>query len=336
MADQTDFSARADEAMRGLKAKMGLPETPVPNGSSPQAPPPGSYAAQLRQHRQETLGQPPPSIGRDTVETEDGPVGDNGETAAPSQPEQPEATDVGPDGKHVPFKDHPIFNRFAEVSRERTAYKRDLERLKDEHQREAAEAKALRDKVAQQESLLQQMQAQHLEQLSPEDRAAFVARVEIQQGLQSIEQRMTERLQPVMRNLHEERRYRELEHLVHKYPAFDLDKHAPLIDTFREANPACSMEHAFRAVAEDHELGASNGRSARRAPPPVVVPGQPMFAKMDVERSQDKEEQSLIEGARRVRQTATSEDPMVRSGSLGAAAESIRDRYFRRGSGAPR
>lgn len=324
-----DFNARADAAMRGMKANMGLPSTPVPDGSSSQgqAPPPGSYAEMLLKQRQAQMAQETPSLGRNTVEMEEPvPQSDTGGVAPSSQPVHEGSPDVGEDGKSVPFEKHPIYGRFAEVSRERTQFKRQLEQLEQDRGKFSSENEALKQRLAQLETQHQQLMTQHMDNLPPEDRAALVARMEVEQGLQRVEQRMNERFQPLVRSLDEERKHRELEGLARRYPAFDFDKHLPLIETFREVNPICSMEHAFRAVAEDHEL-LSNGQPARRVPPPVVVPGGSTTSKMDAHPPQEKEEQNLVDGARAVGALSRSQNPEDRAQTMDAAAASIASRY---------
>lgn len=336
MPVDNDFNARADAAMRQWKAENGLPPTPVPDGPSPQAPPPGSYAASIREQRQAAMGQSPPTMGRNTVEVENGQADETGEPVNPNPPDAQEAPDVGPDGRHVPFEKHPIYDRFAQVAREKTQYKRDLEMTKAERAKEAEQSAAMKRRLDELEAQNRQLMEQQFESMPPEERAAILARSEVNRGLQQIEERITQKFQPAFQRVDEERAYREIERVAHRYPAFDFEKHMPLIEVFREANPACSVEHAFKAIAEDHELQSANGRPARRTPPPVVVPGRPTTSKMDVQPPAEKEEQGLVEGARRVREAAESQDPMVRSDAMNVAARSIRDRHARRWGGGSR
>jgi hypothetical protein len=275
-------------------------------------------------------------MGRNTVETEE-PPSDNGGVAPSNQPDQEGDVPQGEDGS-VPFKDHPIYNRFAEVSREKTAYKRELEQLRREKEQRDLELAEAREKVKAAEAERQRILEQQFETLAPEERVAVMARSEVERGVQAAEQRLIERFGPIIRTVQEDRLQREVERVAGKYPSFDFDQHMPLIQTFRERNPACSVEHAFRAIAEDHEL-AVNGRTARRVPPPVVVPGTPVGQRMDASSSEEKEEQHLQQGAQRLRDVASAPSAEQHS-VLGAAAESIRDRYSRRwdqrGFGNPR
>jgi len=324
----SDFNARSDEAMRALKTKMGLPSTPVPDGPIPRAPVPGSYQEQLLRDRQAQMEQPRPSMGRDTREDQDAPSSDNGGVAPTTQPDQGQEVPRGKEDGSVPFQDHPIYNRFAEVSREKTAYKRELEQLREEKKQRDLELVQARKRSEELEAEKQRLLEQQLETLPPEERAVVMANSQVERGLQAAEQRLIDRFGPLFRNLQEERQYREVEAVARKYPAFDFDVHMPLIQTFREQNPVSSVEQAFRAVAADQELGV-NGRTARRAPPPVVVPGTPAGQRMDMTSSEEKEEQQLQQGAQRLRETASAPGAEQHS-VLGAAAESIRDRYTRR------
>jgi len=332
----SNFNARADGAMRAVKTQMGLPSTLVPDGPPQRAPVPGSYAEQLQKDRQAQMAQPRPSMGRNTVETEE-PSSDNGGVAPSNQPDKEGEVQQGEDGS-VPFKDHPIYNRFAEVSREKTAYKRELEQLRKEREERDLDLAKARQEAEQLKAERQRLLEQQFETLPPEERAAVMARSEVERGIQAAEQRLVERFGPIFRTVQEDRLQREVERVAGKYPAFDFDVHMPLIQTFREQNPACSVEHAFRAVAEDHEL-AVNGRTARRVPPPVVVPGSPVGQRMDASSSEEKEEQHLQQGAQRLRDVASAPGAEQHS-VLGTAAESIRDRYSRRwdqrGFGNPR
>lgn len=333
MVEESQFNARADAAMRAMKAQMGLPETPVPDGQPQRAPVPGSYAEQLQKQRQAQMEQSPPTIGRNTQPMEEPPhPSDNGELADPTQPAQQEGAQQR-DENGVPFNQHPLYNRFAQVSRERTDYKRQLAELKAQREKDRQDAEAYRKRLEQMEAERQQLLQQQFETLPPEERAALLARNEVNQALQSVERRMEERFGKLFQSTMEERTHREYEALSRKYPAFDFDRHAPLIDTFREANPACSVEHAFRAIAEDGELGV-NGRTVRRSPPPVTIPGVPATAAEErgydaPGSSQEKEEQRLIQGAQRLREIATApgaEQHQV----MEAAAQSIKDRMARK------
>lgn len=328
MTDQSRFNERADAAARALKAQMGLQPSPVPDGQPLAEPPPGSYAAlqraqqAIQEHAEHVTGSPAESPVRGS---------ETGEVATPTEPEQPvDAADVGPDGKHVAFKDHPIYTRFAEVSREATARRKELEDLRNQYERERGERDALKRRFEALEREHNEFLQGNLDSLDPDKRAQVLMEARMRSELVRMEEKIQGTLQPHLQALWRESRFREVERLAARYPHYDAEKHQPLIDLFQERNPASTMEMAFKAIADPEELHLNGAPAQSPTPPSVVVPSsrnsQPRFLP---DQSGSDELAELRRGAARVRELGLSEKPADRSASMTEAARSIRDRYLR-------
>ena len=122
------------------------------------------------------------------------------------------------------------------------------------------------------EAQYQHIIQQNLDSLDPETRAAVMTDAKIREGMAGIEQRLRSEIQSSLKPVREQSAQRDLHDVAIKYPGFDYEIHIPLIEAFRERNPHCSVEQAFRAVAEPEELlGRRQVRAAEI--PPTVAPG---------------------------------------------------------------
>ena len=117
-------------------------------------------------------------------------------------------------------------------------------------------------------------------------------------------------LMPKLQKVEQTNVQAEMMRLGEDYPAFDIQIHGPLMDMFRGKNPHCSIEQAFRAIAEPNELISRTVASAA-AVPPVVPPGnmgaRPRYQPEPTQQSNPEAE--LVEEAQRIRKLRESTDP---------------------------
>lgn len=267
--NNTQFNARADQAALALKGGMrdrnGQPLQPrqvqVDANGQPARPlpPEGSYARQAierqraaaaaRMNPQDDAGQLPPDAG------------------APPQPQglppQNQEPLVAPESPNVQ-------RRFSELS--------SLLRQKDQELQQAlARSRQLEESQAQTQARLaaieqnyNQMVNQNLDALDPDTRMQVLQDARIQEALAGLESRIMGRISPVLDGVRQRTLQADLTRLAERYPGFSAEIHLPLIEMFREKNPNCSVEQAFRAVAEPEELGVGQARAP--AIPPIAVP----------------------------------------------------------------
>lgn len=114
------------------------------------------------------------------------------------------------------------------------------------------------------------MIGQNLEALDPETRAAVMQDARLTELVAGLETRILQRIDPMLKTVRERSTQDDLSRLASKYPGFRLDTHLELIEIFREKNPNCSIEQAFRAVAEPEELALNQERAP--AIPPIANP----------------------------------------------------------------
>lgn len=317
------FNERADAAMRGLKDQLGIQHSPVPNGQPTQAQPPvGSYAEMALEEQKRVAAtraevSPPQSVP--------------GEVAPPSGDAPQPVTEVGPDGKPIPFTEHPLYPRFQQVTAERREAKEQLAQLERAQAASDLEKKELREQFEALQVQHRTMLEANIENLEPDERNRVLMEGRFRQLEDRFAQRVEERVRPALSLLRTQMKQREIDALAVKYPRYDGPRHQELIDLFQESNPASTVEMAFKATAEPEDL-AVNGQSATPSPPPpVVVPGvastgTPRYVPPG---SQESEDAQLRAGAARVRELATSADPRDRSNAINAAQASIATRIMR-------
>jgi hypothetical protein len=172
--------------------------------------------------------------------------------------------------------------------------------------------------LAQMQQRMELLQRQHeqlvqsnLEHLDPEMRMQVMQDARIQEALAGLEKRIMGQLMPKLQKVEQTNVQAEMMRLGEDYPAFDIQIHGPLIDMFRGKNPHCSIEQAFRAIAEPHEL-TSRAAASAAAVPPVVPPGnmgaRPRY-QPEPTPQQSNPEQELVDEAQRIRKLRESSDP---------------------------
>lgn len=250
----SNLEQRADSAAEALKAKMGLPQTKVQAGTyANQEPPQGSYAAQALQKQREAQQR------EQMQDLQRIPQNPTNPGEAPAQlPTDAIASppDAPPNGAVAEGQElSPRANeRIAELARQRKDFEQraaladaERQRLTEHNQRLEAEFQSLRDEY-------HKMLQANLDHLDPDDRARVMAEANARQVAESVEQRILEKMKPIMDSIQQNNFQMELQRLAARYPSFDVDAHAQDIEAFISRNPSLTVEQAFRALASDEEL----------------------------------------------------------------------------------
>lgn len=202
------------------------------------------------------------------------------------------------------------FGELAQTLRQKDQELQALAARQRQMEEEAAKAQARADAA---EARFNAMVQQNLDQLDPETRMQVMQDARLQEAIATVENRLLGKIAPVLDTMRTRAAQSDLERLAVKYHAFDPQTHGPLIEMFREKNPNCSVEQAFRAIAEPEELGVGNGRAAT-APPPIANPspgnGAPRYVPQQMQ--QTSPEQEIEEDRQRAFQLARSTKPLDR------------------------
>ncbi|MEE8518712.1 MAG: hypothetical protein V3S98_06270 [Dehalococcoidia bacterium] len=311
------FNQRSDSAAAQLKQAMGLPESQVTvdaQGNPPAPPPPeGSYARSGY---------------------------DEAQAAATRISQAEQAQQVQPP---VPDQPTPREQFTPEISDKAAERIQDLvNKLREKDQAfqllQASQSNA-DSKITELTQAAEQLRAQHeavlaqrLEELSPEDRAAVIGNQQIAQAVQDAETRLLQRLQPRLDRLDEQTVARDYEGLAGKYPGgFNPRVHPDLIKQFRDRNPNCSVELAFRAVATDEELGV--GRASPANPiPPSLAPSHTGIPKsvptQRVSHPQSTPDQEIREEAAQAFNLLRSKDSADQKAGMRALDANLHNRLF--------
>ena len=209
-------------------------------------------------------------------------------------------------------------------------------REKDQALQQAlADGKKTGETVSQMEARLnaltqehQQMLQANLDNMDPDMRMQVMQDTRLAQRLEEFENRILGRIQPQLQQLSTAAARNEMQVLASKYPAFDLAIHGPLIDLFRGKNPNCTIEQAFRAIAEGNELVTRQAASAA-AVPPVVSPGNGSmsgvrFAPAPEARTDPAAE--LVEEAQRLKKLRASSNPAEQKEGMNLVHEHLKRR----------
>lgn len=268
MSQPSHFSARTDSAALAIKGQLSKQlgkeiaprSVPVgPNGQpAPPLPPEGSYARQAIERQRQAAQAQRPQL----------------QTDQPPEAHEEGQEPVGPNGNQSPQDTNNLTpnaqRRFSELSQT-------LRQKDQELQKAIAKSRDLEESHAQLQARLAAVEQrfnsvvnQNLDSLDPETRQQVLNEAQIAQSVAQIEQRVMQRVAPVIDRATTQAIEAELRAVSQRYPSFSADVHGPLIEMFRQQNPNCTIEQAFRAVAEPEELVMSPSRAP--AVPPVVVP----------------------------------------------------------------
>lgn len=253
----------------------------------------------MAMEQQQSIGdQPPIGTPEQVLDGSQAPP-----LAQPGQPpQQPPAEPTSPKAEQ----------RIQELIAKLRAREAEVETLRTASQQAGESLQQTQERLQALEQQHQQMLQANLDHLDPETRMQVMQEATMNRMFDQFEQRMMGRIQPQLKQIEHRDQRREMTELSDSYPAFDLQIHGPLVDMFRGKNPHCTIEQAFRAIAEPTELVT---REAARAAaiPPVVSPGTSSLANARFapapESQQSNPEAELVEESRRIRELRESSDP---------------------------
>jgi len=319
------FNARSDSAAQLLRAKLNadgakMPDSaPVavgPDGRPPAPPPPeGSYARIAIDEQQQSIGDQPP-IGT-PEQVLDGsqapPLTPPGQTPQkpPTEPASPKAE-----------------QRIQELIAKLRASDAKVETL-------TVASQTAGESLQQTQASLQELQTQHqtmmqanLDNLDPETRMQVMQEANMKSLFEKLEQRIMGRVQPQMQQIETREQRREMSDLSDVYPAFDLQIHGPLVDMFRGKNPHCTIEQAYKAIAEPGEL-VTREEARAAAIPPVVSPGSSSLANARFAPAPEQSsnpEQELRDESRRIKELRADPDPAKQKEGMDLVHSHLRKR----------
>ena len=325
---QSQFTARADNAALKLRQSLqqqgrqvadNAPVVVDATGKPPAPPPPeGSYMSQIVQQQRaedaQQLGdQPVAGTTEQMIDGSQAPHLTDGEEPTP-EPAQEQLSDNAN-------------RRIRELIAELKAKEAENAQLLDLGRKQG-------ETLAQMQRRMESLQAQHeqlvqsnLDHLDPETRMEVMQDARLKEALAGMEQRIMGQLMPKLQKVEQNNVQAEMMRLGEDYPAFDIQIHGPLIDMFRGKNPHCSIEQAFRAIAEPNEL-ISRAAASAAAVPPVVPPGnmgaRPRYQPEPT--SQSNPEEELVEEARRIRKLRESTDPGEQKQGMNLVHEHLKRR----------
>ena len=314
MTNPTNFTARADNAALALKGQLSkqlgkeIPPRSVPVGPNgqvaPPLPPEGSYARQaIELQRQAAAARPTQQL--QTADDLNSQQSQSEHQAPPQAPQQPqEQQQLSPNAQR----------RFSELTAT-------LRQKDQELQQALARSRQAEETLAQTQARSQAIEArfnnvvnQNLDSLDPETRQQVLHDAAIAESAARIEARVMQSVAPLVQRVTTQAVEAELGAVASKYPAFSAEVHGPLIEGFRSHNPNCTIEQAFRAVAEPEEL--VTGRQARApAVPPIAIPQSNNSAPRYVQPPappRTTPEQEIEADRQRAFRLANSTDPMDR------------------------
>lgn len=313
--EASQFNARSDRAALSLRQQLQQRGASIPdsrgvqvdaNGRPPaQLPPEGSYARQaLEAQRQAAATRQAGQLQQDDD--------------IQMQPQDPQATLQGDPASGQPNA-MPTAEEQAQLSanaqRRISQLTEDLRRKDQELQRILQEAERNKSSLGELEAKLDALSAQHsqllqnsLDTMDPDTRTQVLLDGRLHEAIAASEQRLMSQILPHLKALDRQAIDAEIRQLAAKYPGFQVDIHGPLIETFRQSNPRCTVEQAFRAVAEPEELQLAPQVRAS-AVPPAVRPGNGRVQSRYVEQRQSNPEDELVEEARQLQKLMRSTDP---------------------------
>lgn len=313
-ADNAAQALRGDLRARGAQVPESAPVAVGPDGKPPAPPPPeGSYARMAHEaarQRAEIGDQPPAGTPEQAI---DGSVAPPLEPPGTPPQEQP---DTSPRAER----------RIQELVAQLKAQQEENEALKRAGQQAGETTQQLQQRLQALEQQHREVLQANLDQLDPETRAAIQFDSQLNHRLAELENRLMSRVQPQLQQLETREQRREMSTLSDTYPAFDMVVHGPLIDMFRGKNPNCTIEQAWRAIAEPNELVTRN--TARAASVPPVLPpgnGSPGNVRYAVKPEQQSDPAAEIrEETERMAKLRASSDPMEQKQGLAAVDDLLR------------
>lgn len=314
------FNARSDNAAQSLRAALvndgaqmpvSAPVEVGPDGQPPAPPPPeGSYLAMAQAQQQ--LGDQPLAGTPDQAM--------DGSQAPPLAAAPPQAPPVETSPR-AEQRIQELVGKLKIQQQELDQFKSLSQQAGDAQQQTQGQLEALQQQH-------QQMLQANLEHLDPETRMQVMQDARLSQMFENLEQRLTQRFQPQFAQLESRDQLREMKDLSNIYPAFDYQIHGPLVDMFRGKNPNCTIEQAYRAIAEPDEL-VTREAARNAAIPPVVAPGSSALANARYApspESQSDPEADLVAESQQIRDLRASSDPVKQKQGMDLVNAHLRKR----------
>lgn len=312
---QSAFNQRADTAALKLKDQLGrelsaqtgeqvvLPPTPVPVNAEGnpvgQLPPEGSYARQQVEDHQQA--QEMEYQRQQAQNTYDPRLAPNEGALAQEQPQQPQEQ-----------TSQRAQERITSLVSQLRQKDQEYQQLRQQQNQQATTVEELQAQLVAQKQMMDNVLSEHMENLDPETRAQVMADARIRQTVAQSEQRILQTVAPQLQALQQRNEQLEKQGLSGRYPGYDPVVHDQLIDQFRQGNPNCSIEQAFRACATPDELSVGSGARPANVPPPAMPPGSgsntPRYLPNQPTNQPDPAEQVRLD-AERAAELARSMDP---------------------------
>lgn len=320
---ESAFNQRADAAATALKGELSrklgidLPETKVPAGSDgrppQQLPPEGSYAREAieQQQREEALAA----------------LSDAGRGQA-LPPRQERAAEQPPPEQPSERPTEDVSSRAQARISELIASLREKDQQLQQAQASRTESEQqFRQQMSELQQQYEKMVRAQLDQLDPDTRTEVLQSAAIKQAVAESEQKIMQTLMPKLRRFEERELQHEFASLSQRFPGFNPEVHVPLIQAFRERNPACTIEHAFKAVASLEELTPRESAPVP-AVPPSVPPGRGAVSRYQQQPShqQSDPEAEMREEAQQAYKLLRSADPAERKAGMRMVAQNLENR----------
>lgn len=313
----SQFNARSDRAALALRQNLLKRGAEIPesravevteNGRPPAPmPPEGSYARQAieMQRRQGQQRQSPQEL------TEDDDI-----DMAPQDPQATLRSDpAAGSSPSAAASSGEVQQLSPNAQRRISQLTEDLRRKDQELQQLAEDAKHSKSSLGELEQKMAALQEQHkqlLEQslagMDPDTRAQVLLDGRLAEAIAQSERRLMDQVLPHLARLDRQSADAEMRRLAARYPGFAIDVHGPLIEAFRRQNPRCTVEQAFRAVAEPEELQLATQVRAS-AVPPIAPPGNGRVQSRWQPEQKSNPEDELVEESRQLRKLMESTDP---------------------------
>ena len=308
---------------------MNLPSKQVavgPDGQPPRPlPPKGSYARQAIEQRIAAQQE------QASFASAQAPASSNGNGQAAHEAMETAAEEVQEETLSVNAT-----RRFAELTGQLRERERALGGLSNRSRSQDDELAKMRAELEQMRQVNDKLLTDHrklldqsLDGLDPETRATVLMESKIHDLLQEQERRLLTQFDTQLQRLRVRTEEDDYQKLGGKYRNFDVQVHKPLIEMFRAQNPASSIEQAYKAVAEPHEL-VINGSSLAPNVPPVLAPGPGPTAEALVPRPRQAPEDKMREDAKKAYELRRSNNPTDHRDGLRAIDQNLKDRLFGR------
>lgn len=330
MTKESQFNEASDSAALKLKGDLSrqlgkdLPSKQVlvdSDGRPPKPlPPEGSYMRQqIEAQRRQLQSQQPQPIG-------DQPLAGTSDQAIDGS-QAPPLTTPGATPQEPPSQTSPkAEQRIQELTQKLRAQEQGMQAA-TEAARQAAESKAeLEQRLVAFEQERNQLLQANLENLDPETRMQVLQDARMRETLDGFKKQLLDEIMPHVQGLQQSNIQHEMMELSEQYPAFDIQIHGPLIDMFRGKNQHCSIEQAWKAVAEPGELVTREAASLAPAVPPVVPPGAGGVQPRYMPQPEPDQEESMIADARAAAELMKSDNPRDHRDGLRKFSENIAER----------